>query len=78
MNTKLTLRMDEALVRHAKTEAAQRGKSVSQMFSEFVLSLGASKRATVLPPVTDALRGIVKNSNLSEEDYKEHLLEKHS
>jgi predicted HicB family RNase H-like nuclease len=78
MNTKLTLRMDEMLVRHAKTEAAQRGKSVSQMFSEFVLSLGASKRAAVLPPVTESLLGIVKNHTLSEEDYREHLREKHS
>ena len=78
MHTKLTLRMDEVLIRHAKSEAAQRGKSVSQMFSEFVISLGTSKRTTALPPVTEALRGVVKGSSLSEEDYQQHLLEKHS
>ena len=38
MNTKLTLRMDEVLVRQAKTQAARRGKSVSRMFAEFVAS----------------------------------------
>jgi len=70
--------MDDVLVHQAKTQAAQRGKSVSQMFSEFVLSLGASKRNPALPPVTGSLMGIMKNHRLSEDDYKKHLQEKHS
>jgi len=44
MNTKLTLRMDEHLVRRAKAEASRRGKSVSQMVSEFVDSLRSLQR----------------------------------
>jgi hypothetical protein len=78
MNTKLTLRMDDVLVHQAKAQAAQRGKSVSQMFSEFVLSLGASRRTPSLPPVTGSLLGIMKNHPLTEDDYKQHLEEKHS
>ncbi len=78
MNTKLTLRMDNLLVEQAKTQAAQRGKSVSQMFGEFVASLGANKRDRDLPPVTDSLLGIMKGHRVSETDYKRHLREKYS
>ena len=78
MHTKLTLRMDDVLVEQAKAQAAQRGKSVSQMFGEFVTSLGASKRGRVLPPVTGSLLGIMKGHRVSEKDYKKHLREKYS
>ena len=77
MNTKLTLRMDIMLVEQAKTQAAQRGKSVSQMFGEFVASLGAGKRGGDLPPVTGSLLGIMKGHRVSEKDYKKHLREKY-
>ena len=78
MNTKLTLRIDDVLVHQAKVQAAQRGKSVSQMFSEFVQSLGASRRAPSLPPITGSLLGIMKSHPMTEDDYKQHLQEKHS
>jgi hypothetical protein len=78
MNTKLTLRMDDVLVRQAKTQAARRGKSVSQMFGEFVVSLGATQRYRGLPPVTGSLLGVMKGHDVSEKDYKAHLREKYS
>jgi hypothetical protein len=78
MNTKLTLRMEAALVRQAKTQAARRGKSVSQMFGEFIRSLGASEQDRRLPPVTGSLLGIMKGRRISEKDYKKRLREKHS
>lgn len=78
MNTKLTLRMDDVLVRRAKTQASRRGKSVSQMFSEFVTSLGVNKRQPTLPPLTGSLLGIMKGHRVSEEDYKKRLREKYS
>ena len=79
MNTKLTLRMDDVLVQQAKMQAAQRGKSVSRMFGEFVASLGKSKPDNRrLPPVTGSLLGVMKGHRISEKDYKKHLREKHS
>jgi hypothetical protein len=79
MNTKLTLRMDEALVRQAKIQAAKRGKSVSRMFVEFVDSLAGSKPDNGrLPPVTGSLLGVMKGHRVSEKDYRKHLREKHS
>lgn len=77
MNTKLTLRMDDELVRQAKAEAARRGKSVSQMVGEFVDSLSSVRRDEELPPVTASLVGVLKGHDVSEADYKKRLLEKH-
>jgi len=78
MQTKLTLRMDDALVREAKAQAAQRGKSVSQMFGEFVSSLESRPSRRRLPPATDSLLGVMKGHPVSEMDYKNHLREKYS
>ena len=78
MHTKLTLRLDDVLVEQAKAQAAQRGKSVSQMFAEFVASLTPSRRERALPPVTGSLLGLMKGHRLSEKDYKNHLRVKHS
>jgi hypothetical protein len=61
----------------AKTHAARRGKSVSQMFGEYVSSLGSSKHRVELPPVTGSLLGIMKDHRISENDYKKHLREKY-
>ena len=78
MRTKLTLRIEEALVRRAKAEAARRGKSVSQMVSEFVALLGSPQRdKQKLPPITASLVGVLKGHRVSEADYKKHLREKH-
>ena len=78
MNTKLTLRMDEELVRRAKSEAKRRGKSVSQMMGEFIDSLGATRPDKQdLPPVTASLLGLLKDRRTSETDYKKHLREKY-
>jgi hypothetical protein len=79
MKTKLTLRMEEALVEQAKTEARKRGKSVSGMVAEYFRSLKAHPQspAQPLPPLTDSLAGVAKDQVLSIEDYKTHLRDKH-
>ena len=78
MNTKLTLRMDETIVRKAKMEAKRRGKSVSRMVAEFIESIGSSPNTEkVLPPTTSSLLGILKGKEISEDDYKIHLREKY-
>ncbi len=78
MNSKLTLRMDDGLIALAKAEAAQRGKSVSQMVGEFISLLGHTKAPVQrLPPITSSIRGILKNSSPSEESYKQHLQDKY-
>lgn len=79
MNTKLTLRMDEALIGAAKEEASRRGKSVSQMVGDFFESLKPRPRgqAEALPPITMSLVGVLARRRVSEDDYKRHLKEKY-
>ena len=79
MNTKLTLRMEDSLVKKAKIEAKRRGKSVSQMVAEFFDSLNnkAAAEKKTLPPLTASLVGVLKGRRVSEATYKKHLREKH-
>ena len=66
------------LIGIAKAEAKIRGKSVSQMISDFIASLGNTKEDEQnLPPVTSSLVGLLKNRQVDESSYKNHLLEKH-
>lgn len=79
MNAKLTLRMDRRLIEEAKSEAGKRGKSVSKMVGEFFEALSHLPENThsKLPPITRSLQGVLRDSELSEADYKMHLREKH-
>jgi len=70
--------MEERNIRRAKSEAQRRGKSVSRMVSDFFELLGKQPESpNSLPPVTTSLIGILKESSLSEHDYKRSLIEKH-
>lgn len=79
MNMKITLRMDEMLIKKAKSEAGRRGKSVSQMVGEFFSHLGRADReaGNDLPPVTASLLGALKGHSVDETTHKKHLREKY-
>lgn len=76
MNTKLTLRLDEALIHEAKEYAKKEGKSISQIVTEFFKAIN-SKSNTLkdkkLKPITSKLYSSLKNSKISNDDYKKHL-----
>ncbi len=79
MKTKLTLRLEEALIRRAKEHAHRTGRSVSQMVSEYFVLLGGQdpEGEQELPPRVEELRGFLRGSILDEEDYRSYLEEKH-
>ncbi len=79
MATKLTLRMDETLIEQAKREAERRGKSLSRLVADYFERLERLRGEddNDLPPITRRLRGIAAGSELTEEDYRRHLEEKH-
>lgn len=78
MNIKLTLRMDDALIRQAKLAAEKRGKSVSRMVAEFFGTLGErAKTGQEYPPITASLLGVLREKPVDEVAYKRHLREKH-
>jgi len=79
MQTKLTLRLEDHLIEQAKSYAAQAGKSVSQVVADYFKMLTSSKTGTISPsaPITQSLRGLLRESKLDEKDYKKYLEEKH-
>lgn len=79
MQTKLTLRLEDRLIEQAKTYAAQAGKSVSQVVADYFKMLTSEKTKTISPstPITQSLRGFLRESKLDEKDYKKYLEEKH-
>jgi hypothetical protein len=79
MDTKLTLRLDEDLIGHAKKEARKRGTSVSKMVSAYFRSLGSpgSKPDQDLPPTTTSLRGSLRGKPTDRADYRKHLEDKY-
>ena len=79
MQTKLTLRLDSALIRRAKAHAHQSGKSVSQLVADYFALLESPPivAETQLPPITRSLYGILAGSSVNEEDYHTYLEEKY-
>jgi replicative DNA helicase len=79
MQTKLTLRLEDQLIEQAKSYAAQAGKSVSQIVADYFKLLTSQKINASSPstPVTQSLRGLLRESKLDEKDYKKYLEEKH-
>jgi hypothetical protein len=90
MDKKLTLRLNEQLIQHAKQHAEKAGKSVSQMFANFVTALdgleekkqpgaGNTLDEDALLPVTRSLLGILKSDKENEykQAYHKHLEEKY-
>lgn len=78
MATKLTLRLNEALIRRAKAHARRTGKSVSQVVAEYFALLADGKQVEVpIAPTVNRLRGILAGEDASREDYHEYLQRKY-
>lgn len=80
MQTKLTLRLEDRLIRQAKAYARRSGKSVSTLVSGYFAALGSPHDAgdgVPLPPQTRSLRGVLKGKSVSEADYRSYLERKH-
>ncbi len=80
MQTKLTLRIDDRLIERAKRHARAKGRSVSQMVSDYFSLLGADPASLdeSLPPVVRSLRGSLAGRRIDESDYTRHLEKKHA
>lgn len=79
MQTKLTLRLDDDLVRRAKAYARRSGKSVSALVADFFAQL-ERRTASDKPELTPAVRsllGALANGKGDERDHRRHLEEKH-
>ncbi len=79
MQTKLTLRLEEDLIKQAKEYAANEGKSISKIVADFFSLLIRQNQTSEseLPPVTRSLIGILSSSSVDESDYHHYLEEKY-
>jgi hypothetical protein len=79
VQTKLTLRLEEGLIRRAKAFARRRGKSVSQVVADYFSALG-KRRTTAddeLTPAVRSLKGSLRKSGVGVRDYRRHLEDKY-
>lgn len=79
MQTKLTLRLEDQLIEQAKSYALHAGKSVSQIVAEYFKLLTSEKNITTSTstPITQSLRGLLRESGCDESEYKKYLEKKH-
>ena len=75
MQTKLTLRLDDNLVRKAKNHARRKGTSVSRMIADYFQFIQGDKKEPRIrsAPLTASLQGLMRKSALDEKDYKMYL-----
>jgi hypothetical protein len=75
MQTKLTLRLDDSLIEHAKQYAEDRGKSLSQVVSDFFRAIPGTPEQSNrrLGPITSRLKGCLKGTNADKNDHREYL-----
>jgi hypothetical protein len=79
MNTKLTLRLDDELIRSAKRYAGRSGKSVSRLVADYFALIGAASDPSDvdLTPRVRSLLGALSGPGVDEQDYLRHLEDKH-
>ncbi len=79
MTTKLTLRMDENLINQAKDYAKHSGKSVSKLVADFFALLNPEPEEDFdeISPKVKSLLGIMRDYQVSPEEYKKHLEKKY-
>ncbi len=78
MQAKLTLELDEHLIRRAERAAEASGRSVSDLIAEYLAGLEQDFDEAALPPITRALSGILEGADLDESEYYRHLVRKHA
>ena len=79
MQTKLTLRLDDALINRAKSYARKSGKSVSQIVAGYfsLLNDKPEKDTSEITPIVRSLKGSLKGVKVGKKDYHKYLEEKH-
>jgi predicted transcriptional regulator len=80
VKTKLTLRLDDEIVRRAKRYANEHDTSLSRMVEAYFDAIGRSSSSgtEARSPRVRRLLGALEGAEVQEEDYREHLERKHA
>jgi len=76
MLKKITIQLDEDLIRQARSYSKKKGKSISQIVADYFTLLG-KKPPSEITPIVQSLKGSLKGGQVDEEDYRRHLEEKY-
>ncbi len=79
MSSKLTLYIEDDVIKHVKAYAKEHKLSVSKVVNNFLTLLKNHKpeNETDHAPITESLQGVLKDKTVSEENYYRHLEEKY-
>jgi len=79
MQTKLTLRLDEELIREVKSIADRKGQSLSKMVANYFNSLRErpADTETTLTPIVKSLKGALRGVDFDPKDYHQYLEDKY-
>ncbi len=79
MQTKLTLRLDDELIKRAKSYAKKSGRSVSQIVAGYfsLLDEVPERETSEFTPVVRSLKGSLKGAKVGKEDYHRYIEEKY-
>jgi hypothetical protein len=79
MQSKLTLRLNDDIIRRVKRYSARSGKSLSRLVEDYfaIISAGLDASGQDLTPRVRSLLGALSQAKLSEDDYHRHLEGKH-
>lgn len=79
MQTKLTLRLDAALIDRAKAYARKSGKPVSQIVAGYfsLLDDNPEKETSEFTPIVRSLKGSLKGAKVGKKDYHKYREESH-
>ncbi len=77
MEKAVTLHLDPDLVQRAEAFSERTGKSLSQVVSELLRKLPEPEGTAASAPITKSLRGVLRGSGVSEDDFRRHLEEKY-
>ncbi len=79
MQKKLTLRIEEKVIKKAKVIAKRNGKSVSKIVEDYFsnIPVKGQKDQEQLTPKVRSLKGLLKNSKIDKKEYYDYLEKKH-
>jgi hypothetical protein len=79
VQNKLTLRLEDALIRRMKRYSATTGKSVSRLVADYfsLIDAGTDANAPEPTPRVRSLRGALAGTGVTEKDHRRYLEKKH-
>ncbi len=79
MDTKLTLKLDDSIIKQAKNYAKQKDTSLSKLIESYLGKLVTPMNEEAITPLVKSLSGVIELPKKLEQkkDYKKHILNKY-